>query len=501
MKKYILSLDEGTTSARAIIFDDERNIVKTSQKEFKQIFPKPGWVEHDAMEIWWSIHEVAREAIEKSNILEEDIACIGITNQRETTVVWDKNTGKPIYNAIVWQCRRTADYCNKLVKDGWLEKIKDKTGLVIDAYFSATKIAWILDNVKGAREKARNGDLLFGTIDTWIVYNLTGGKVHITDYSNASRTMLFNIHTLEWDEELLELMNIPKSMLPEVKNSSEVYGYTDKTAFSKKSIPISGIAGDQQAALFGQACIYPGMVKNTYGTGCFVLMNTGEKIIKSKNGLLTTIAWGIDNKPTYALEGSVFVAGAAIQWLRDELRLIYDAPQSEYYADCASDNGGVYVVPSFTGLGAPYWDMYSRGGIFGLTRGTRREHLVRATLESLAYQSKDVISAMEEDAGFKLPNLRVDGGASANDFLMQFQADILNVVVDRGETLETTALGAALLAGLAVGVFKDVDEIYNNMRVKRRFRPQMEEEEREKNYKYWRKAVERTKSWLDPKDF
>ena len=495
MSKYILSFDAGTTSSRAIIFNKKGEIIKVAQKEFKQIYPKPGWVERDPMEIWGSQSGVAREVLEISGVRPSEIAGIGITNQRETTVVWDKNTGKPVYNAIVWQCRRTAKYCDKLKKEGWAEKIKEKTGLVIDSYFSATKIAWILDNVEGAREKANNGDLLFGTIDTWLIWNLTRGKVHVTDYSNASRTMLYNIKELKWDDELLERLNIPKSMLPQVKNSSEIYGYTDERTYGGAKIPISGIAGDQQAALFGQGCFYPGMVKNTYGTGCFVLMNTGEKIINSKNGLLTTIAWGLNGDISYALEGSVFVAGAAIQWLRDELRLVYDSPQTEYYAEKAKDTGGVYVVPAFTGLGAPYWDMYARGGIFGLTRGTKREHLVRATLESLAYQSKDVIEAMKEDAGIPLANLRVDGGASANNFLMKFQADMLNTEIHRPKTLEITALGAAYLAGLAVGYWRDIDEIYDEIRIDKIFVSDMPEEVREKNYRYWKKAVERTMGW------
>lgn len=495
MTKYILSFDAGTTSSRAIIFNKKGEIIKVAQKEFKQIYPKPGWVEHDPMEIWGTQSGVAREVLEMSGIRPSEIAAIGITNQRETTVVWDKNTGKPVYNAIVWQCRRTAGYCDKLQKDGWEEKIREKTGLVIDAYFSATKIAWILDNVKGAREKANKGDLLFGTIDTWLIWNLTRGKVHVTDCSNASRTMLFNIKDMTWDDEILEKLNIPKTMLPQVRNSSEIYGYTDAQTYGGAQIPISGIAGDQQAALFGQGCFYPGMIKNTYGTGCFVLMNTGAKDIRSKNGLLTTVAWSIDGKVTYALEGSVFVAGAAIQWLRDELKLVYDSPQSEYYAKKAKDNHGVYVVPAFTGLGAPYWDMYARGGIFGLTRGVKREHLVRATLESLAYQSKDVIEAMREDAQIPLANLRVDGGASANNFLMKFQADMLNIEIHRPKTLETTALGAAYLAGLSVGFWKDIDEIYEGIRIDKIFVPDMSEELRSKNYKYWKKAVERTMDW------
>lgn len=500
MEKYILSFDAGTTSSRAIIFNKKGQIINVAQKEFQQIYPKAGWVEHDPMEIWASQSGVAREVLEMSAIRPDQIVGIGITNQRETTLVWDKNTGKPVYNAIVWQCRRTASYCERLKEKGWIDKIRDKTGLVLDAYFSATKIAWILDNVEGAREKAERGDLLFGTVDTWLVWNLTRGKVHVTDYSNASRTMLFNIEDLKWDDEILEALNIPKSMMPEVKDSSCIYGYTDEHTYGGARIPIAGIAGDQQAALFGQNCFKPGMVKNTYGTGCFVLMNTGQEMIRSKNGLLTTIAWGIDGKVSYALEGSVFIAGAAIQWLRDELRLVYDSPQSEYYANKIEDTDGVVVVPAFTGLGAPYWDMYARGGIFGLTRGTKREHLVRATLESLAYQSKDVIEAMQEDAKIPLAYLRVDGGASANNFLMQFQADMLNTEVHRPRTLETTSLGAAYLAGLAVGYWKDLDEISEDFSIDRTFKPQMSQEKRDKNYKYWKKAIERAMDWLDKED-
>lgn len=500
MEKYILSFDAGTTSSRAIIFNKKGQIINVAQKEFQQIYPKAGWVEHDPMEIWASQSGVAREVLEMSAIRPDQIVGIGITNQRETTLVWDKNTGKPVYNAIVWQCRRTASYCERLKEKGWIDKIRDKTGLVVDAYFSATKIAWILDNVEGAREKAERGDLLFGTVDTWLVWNLTRGKVHVTDYSNASRTMLFNIKDLKWDDEILEALNIPRSMMPEVKDSSCIYGYTDEHTYGGARIPIAGIAGDQQAALFGQNCFRPGMVKNTYGTGCFVLMNTGQEMIRSKNGLLTTIAWGIDGRVSYALEGSVFIAGAAIQWLRDELRLVYDSPQSEYYANKIEDTDGVVVVPAFTGLGAPYWDMYARGGIFGLTRGTKREHLVRATLESLAYQSKDVIEAMQEDAKIPLAYLRVDGGASANNFLMQFQADMLNTEVHRPRTLETTSLGAAYLAGLAVGYWKDLDEISEDFSIDRTFKPQMSQEKRDKNYKYWKKAIERSMDWLDKDD-
>lgn len=500
MEKYILSFDAGTTSSRAIIFNKKGQIINVAQKEFQQIYPKAGWVEHDPMEIWASQSGVAREVLEMSAIRPDQIVGIGITNQRETTLVWDKNTGKPVYNAIVWQCRRTASYCERLKEKGWIDKIRDKTGLVVDAYFSATKIAWILDNVEGTREKAERGDLLFGTVDTWLVWNLTRGKVHVTDYSNASRTMLFNIKDLKWDDEILEALNIPRSMMPEVKDSSCIYGYTDEHTYGGARIPIAGIAGDQQAALFGQNCFKPGMVKNTYGTGCFVLMNTGQEMIRSKNGLLTTIAWGIDGNVSYALEGSVFIAGAAIQWLRDELRLVYDSPQSEYYANKIEDTDGVVVVPAFTGLGAPYWDMYARGGIFGLTRGTKREHLVRATLESLAYQSKDVIEAMQEDAKIPLAYLRVDGGASANNFLMQFQADMLNTEVHRPRTLETTSLGAAYLAGLAVRYWKDLDEISEDFSIDRTFKPQMSQEKRDKNYKYWKKAIERSMDWLDKED-
>lgn len=496
MDKYILSFDSGTTSVRAIIFDKHGKIISTSQKEFTQYYPKSGFVEHNAQEIWASQSGVAREALEMASIKPEQIEAIGITNQRETTVVWDKHTGRPIYNAIVWQCRRTADFCEKLKSRGLEEKIKYKTGLVIDAYFSASKIAWILANVKGARQKAESGDLLFGTIDTWLIYNLTRGKVHVTDYSNASRTMLFNIRDLKWDDELLKEFNIPKSMLPKVCNSSEIYGYVDKQIFGAE-IPIAGIAGDQQAALFGQACFYPGMVKNTYGTGCFVLMNTGEDLIDSKSGLLTTIAWGINGNVSYALEGSVFIAGAAIQWLRDEVKILENASISEMYAKSVSNNGGVYVVPSFTGLGAPYWDMYSRGGIFGITRGTSKAHLIRATLESLAYQSKDVIDAMHNDSNIKLINLNVDGGASANNFLMQFQSDILDIDIHRPEILESTALGAAYLAGLAVGYWKDFDEIYDAKKNTKIFKPQMDEKTRNGYYKYWTKAVKRTMSWLE----
>lgn len=495
MKNYILAFDQGTTSSRAIVFDKDGMIVGTSQKEFTQFYPKAGWVEHDAMEIWGTQSGVAREVLEKTGVRPEEVAAIGITNQRETTVVWDKNTGKPIYNAIVWQCRRTAAICDELKAKGLEASIKEKTGLVVDAYFSGTKVKWILDNVEGAREKAENGELLFGNIDTWLIWNLTRGKVHVTDYSNASRTLLYNIKELKWDDEILSELGIPKSMLPEVKPSSCVYGHTDPQTFGGAEIPIAGDAGDQQAALFGQACFEPGMAKNTYGTGCFMLMNTGEKPIESKNGLLTTIAWGIGDKVEYALEGSIFIAGASIQWLRDELKLVYDSAQSEYYANLVEDTNGVYVVPAFTGLGAPYWDMYARGAILGLTRGSKREHIVRATLESIAYQTKDVLEAMQEDSGITLKALKVDGGAAANNFLMSFQSDILNVPVRRPQVLETTALGAAYLAGLAVGFWKDQDEIKDKWAVDREFEITMEEDLRNKKYNGWKKAVKRAMDW------
>lgn len=495
MKKYILSFDQGTTSSRAILFDKAGSIIATAQQEFTQIFPQSGWVEHDAMEIWGSQSGVARQVLEKTGTRPDEVAAIGITNQRETTVVWDKTTGKPVYNAIVWQCRRTAPICDELKAKGWTDKIRDKTGLIIDAYFSGTKVKWILDNVEGAREKAEKGDLLFGTIDTWLIWNLTRGKVHVTDYTNASRTMLFNIKELKWDEEILKELNIPRSMLPEVKPSSCVYGETDPYTFGGAHIPIAGAAGDQQAALFGQACFEAGMAKNTYGTGCFMLMNTGDKPITSQNGLLTTIAWGLDNKVSYALEGSIFVAGASVQWLRDQLRLVYNAAETEYYAGLVEDTNGVYVVPAFTGLGAPYWDMYARGAIVGLSRGAKREHIVRATLESIAYQTKDVLSAMEKDSGITLKALKVDGGAAANNFLMQFQADILNVPVHRPKVLETTALGAAYLAGLAVEFWKDQNEIKSNWAVGREFAVQMDEKNRNSRYAGWLKAVKRSMDW------
>ncbi len=496
-KKYILAFDQGTTSSRAIIFNHRGEIVKIAQKEFIQYYPKPGWVEHDPMEIWGSQSGVAREVIETAGIRLEEIAAIGITNQRETTVIWDKNTGKPIYNAIVWQCRRTSEICEELKKRGLEDYIRDNTGLVIDAYFSATKIKWILDNVDGAREKAEKGELLFGNIDTWLIWNLTRGKVHVTDYTNASRTMLYNIRDLKWDERLLEELDIPKSILPEVMPSSYIYGYTDPDIFGGLKIPISGIAGDQQAALFGQACFNPGMAKNTYGTGCFLLMNTGEEMVKSKKGLITTIAWGIDGRVEYALEGSIFVAGAVVQWLRDELKLIHDAKDSEYFASKVEDSNGVYLVPAFTGLGAPYWDMEARGVMVGLTRGANKNHIIRAALESIAYQTRDVLEVMEEDAGISLKELRVDGGASANNFLMQFQSDILGVPIKRPDIIETTALGAAYLAGLAVGFWSCKEEIWEKCNVNRSFEPQMEFEKREKVYRGWKEAVKR--AFHDPR--
>jgi len=491
MAKYIMALDQGTTSSRCILFDKKGLIVTSAQKEFTQIFPKAAWVEHDPMEIWSSQISVATEAMAKVKATASDIAAIGITNQRETTVVWDKRTGVPVYNAIVWQCRRTAETCDELTEKGFDKVVRAKTGLILDAYFSGTKIKWILDNVEGARAEAEAGNLLFGNIDTWLIWNLTKGKTYVTDYSNASRTMLFNIHKLKWDEEILETLNIPKSMLPEVKPSSCVYGNTDATLFGGE-IPIAGAAGDQQAALFGQTCYAPGTAKNTYGTGCFMLMNTGDKAIESKQGLLTTIAWGIDGKVEYALEGSVFIAGAAIQWLRDELRMIDNAADCEEYANAVEDTNGVYVVPAFVGLGAPYWDPYARGTIVGLTRGAKKEHLIRATLEALAYQTHDVLKAMQEDSGITLTELKVDGGACMNDFLMQFQSDILNVQVDRPVVTETTALGAAYLAGLAVGYWKSKEEVAAHWAISRSFKPAMSEEKRKELLHGWHIAVKRS---------
>ena len=493
-KRYILALDQGTTSSRAILFDHEGRIVKTAQREFTQYFPKAGWVEHNALEIWDSQLAVAKEVIEKVGAKADEIAAIGITNQRETTVVWEKSTGKPVYNAIVWQCRRTAGICDDLKNKGLAQYIQENTGLVIDAYFSGTKVKWILDNVPGAREKAQKGELLFGNIDTWLIWNLTKGGVHVTDYSNASRTMLYNIKYLQWDERILRELDIPASMLPQVKPSSAVYGKSDSQLFGAE-IPIAGDAGDQQAALFGQACYKPGMAKNTYGTGCFMLMMTGEKRVPSKNGLLTTIAWGINNKVEYALEGSIFISGAAVQWLRDSAKLIHDAKDSEYFATKVTDSQGVYVVPAFVGLGAPYWDMYARGAIVGLTRGSGRDHIIRATLESIAYQTRDVLEVMQTDSGIKLEELRVDGGACANNFLMQFQADILGVPVERPDVTETTALGAAYLAGLAVGFWPDQKTIGEHWNVNRKFASFMGATEREKLYKGWKKAVQRAMKW------
>jgi glycerol kinase len=497
-KSYILSFDQGTTSSRAIIYNFEGQIVKVAQKEFTQIYPKAGWVEHDPMEIWGSQSGVASEILATTGITAEEIAAIGITNQRETTVVWERKTGKPVYNAIVWQCRRTSDICDELKARGLGNYIRENTGLVLDAYFSGTKIKWILDNVEGARQKAQNGKLLFGNIDTWLIWNLTRGKVHVTDYSNASRTMLYNIKDLKWDERILKELDIPASMLPEVKPSSAVYGNTDARIFGAE-IPIAGDAGDQQAALFGQACYMPGMVKNTYGTGCFMLMLTGEKLVHSANGLLTTIAWGVNNKVEYALEGSIFIAGAAIQWLRDNLKVIYDAKDSEYFATKVEDSLGVYVVPAFVGLGAPYWDMYARGAILGLTRGTTRNHIIRATLESIAYQTRDVLELMRNECGIDLCELRVDGGACANNFLMQFQADILGVPVERPEIIETTALGAAYLAGLAVGFWKDQSMVAERRQVNRKFIPSMNEDKRKELYDNWKKAVKRAMHWEEEK--
>lgn len=492
-KKYLMALDQGTTSSRCIIFNKQGKIMASAQKEFTQYFPRSGWVEQNPNEIWSSELGVMVEAMAVMGIDSEEIAAIGITNQRETTIIWDRVTGEPVYNAIVWQCRRTADMVEKLKREGYEDKIKQKTGLISDPYFSATKIAWILENVKGAREKADKGQLMFGTVDTWLIYKLTKGKVFATDYTNAARTMLFNIHTLKWDSELLELFNIPSNMLPEVKNSSEIYGFTDETVFGGR-VAIAGVAGDQQAALFGQCCFGEGEGKNTYGTGCFLLMNTGDKAVDSKNGLLTTIAIGIEGKVQYALEGSVFVAGAAIKWLRDELKLIDSADETYDLAVSVEDSNGVYVVPAFTGLGAPYWDAYARGAVFGLSRGSSKAHFVRATLESLAYQTMDVVKVMEEDSGISLKALKVDGGASVNDFLLQFQADILSTDIIRPEVIETTALGAAYLAGLAVGYYENTEEIKLNWRLKDKFIPAISEDKRQKLTSGWSEAVNRIRT-------
>ena len=486
MAKYVMALDAGTTSNRCILFNEKGEMCSVAQKEFTQFFPKPGWVEHDADEIWATQYEVAKQAMENVGATAADIAAIGITNQRETTIVWDKATGEPVHHAIVWQCRRTAEYCDSLKDKGLVDKIREKTGLVIDAYFSGTKIRWILENVPGARQRAEAGELLFGTVETWLIWKLTKGKVHVTDYSNASRTMLFNINTLQWDDEILAELNIPKCMLPEAKPSSCVYGEADPSLFG---------AGDQQAALFGQTCYKAGEAKNTYGTGCFLLMNTGEKPIFSKNGLVTTIAWGLDGKVNYALEGSVFVAGASIQWLRDQLRVVDTAPDSEYMATRVKDTAGCYVVPAFTGLGAPYWDQYARGVIVGLTRGCNKYHIVRATVESLAYQVNDVLQAMKADSGIDLAALNVDGGASANNFLMQTQADISGCPVNRPSCVETTAMGAAYLAGIAVGYWKDKEDVIANTSLDRTFTPAISAEERETRIKGWKKAVKCSFGW------
>ena len=494
MAKYVMALDAGTTSNRCILFNERGEMCSVAQKEFTQYFPKPGWVEHDANEIWSTQLGVAVEAMNKIGATAEDIAAIGITNQRETAIVWDKNTGEPVYHAIVWQCRRTSEYCDSLKAKGLTDKFREKTGLVIDAYFSGTKIKWILDNVEGARERAERGELLFGTVETWLIWKLTKGKVHVTDYSNASRTMLFNIQELKWDEEILAELNIPISMLPEAKPSSCVYGETD-TSFFGAPIPIGGAAGDQQAALFGQTCFTAGEAKNTYGTGCFLLMNTGEKPVFSKNGLVTTIAWGLDGKVNYALEGSIFVAGAAVQWLRDEMRLVDSSPDSEYMATKVKDTNGCYVVPAFTGLGAPHWDQYARGAIVGITRGVNKYHIIRATLESLAYQVNDVIKAMQADSGITLSALKVDGGACANNFLMQFQSDIINAPVNRPMCVETTAMGAAYLAGLAVGYWKSKEDVIKNWAIDRTFTPEIDAKERAKKVKMWKKAVTYSFNW------
>ena len=494
MAKCVMALDAGTTSNRCILFNEKGEMCSVAQREFTQYFPQPGWVEHDADEIWASMLGVAVESMNKIGATAQDIAAIGITNQRETAIVWDKTTGEPVYHAIVWQCRRTSEYCDSLKEKGLTDKFREKTGLVIDAYFSGTKIKWILEHVAGAREKAEAGDLLFGTVETWLVWKLTKGAVHVTDYSNASRTMLFNINTLEWDDEILTELNIPKCMLPEALASSCVYGNAD-SSFLGGPIPIAGAAGDQQAALFGQTCFNPGEAKNTYGTGCFLLMNTGEKPVFSENGLVTTIAWGLDGKVNYALEGSIFVAGASIQWLRDEMRLIDSAADSEYMAKKVPDTNGCYVVPAFTGLGAPHWDQYARGTIVGITRGVNKYHIIRATLESIAYQVNDVLEAMRADSGIELAALKVDGGASANDFLMQTQADIINAPVNRPVCVETTAMGAAYLAGLAVGYWESKEDVIKNWAVSASFEPVIEADERQKRIKGWNKAVKYAYGW------
>ena len=493
-KKFILALDAGTTSNRAILFDGNADMIAVAQQEFPQYYPQPGWVEQDANEIWESQYAVAKEAMVKAGVTAEEIAGVGIANQRETTILWDRKTGEPVYHAIVWQCRRTSDYADELKEKGLTETFRQKTGLVIDPYFSATKLRWILQNIDGARERAEHGDLLFGTIDTWLMYKLSKGRIHVTDYSNASRTMLFNINTLEWDEDILNELDIPCSMLPEVKPSSCIYGESDPEFFGG-AIPIAGAAGDQQAALFGQTCFEEGEAKNTYGTGCFMLMNTGEKPVFSENGLLTTIAWELDGKVNYALEGSVYVAGAAIQWLRDELKLIDGSPDSEYFATRVKDTAGCYVVPAFTGLGAPHWDPYARGAIMGLTRGVNKYHLIRATLESLAFQTNDVLHAMELDSGIYLGSLKVDGGASMNNFLMQFQADLMNAPVHRPLCVETTAMGASYLAGLAVGFWEDKEDVRRHWSMEREFLPERDDSWRKDEIDGWNKAVAATKGW------
>ena len=498
MKQYVIALDQGTTSSRCILFDREQNIVGVAQREFTQIYPKPGWVEHDPMEIWSSQSSVLTEVLAQTGIAPTEVAAIGITNQRETTIVWDKATGRPIYNAIVWQCRRTASLCEELKAEGaFSDYIKEHTGLLIDAYFSATKLKWILDHVEGARERARAGELLFGTVDSWLVWKLTGGKAHVTDYTNASRTMLFDIQNLCWDEEICRRLDIPMEMLPQVCSSSQVYGFANLQGVK---VPIAGIAGDQQAALFGQGCFDPGEAKNTYGTGCFLLMNTGEQLCRSENGLLTTIAIGLNGRVQYALEGSVFVGGAVIQWVRDELRFISESRDAEYYASKVPDTGGVYLVPAFTGLGAPYWDMYARGALVGLTRGTNRDHIIRAAQESIAYQSWDLVDAMEKDTGIPLSALNADGGASRDKFLMQFQADILNKPVRRPVIRETTALGAALLAGLATGVWSSQEEVKSRMKTDSLYEPAMDEAKRQKLLRGWHKAVGRSLDWAEPEE-
>lgn len=498
MKQYVIALDQGTTSSRCILFDREQNIVGVAQREFTQIYPKPGWVEQDPMEIWSSQSSVLTEVLAQTGIAPTEVAAIGITNQRETTIVWDKATGRPIYNAIVWQCRRTASLCEELKADGaFSDYIKEHTGLLIDAYFSATKLKWILDHVEGARERARAGELLFGTVDSWLVWKLTGGKAHVTDYTNASRTMLFDIQNLCWDEEICRRLDIPMEMLPQVCSSSQVYGFANLQGVE---VPIAGIAGDQQAALFGQGCFHPGEAKNTYGTGCFLLMNTGEQLCRSENGLLTTIAIGLNGRVQYALEGSVFVGGAVIQWVRDELRFISESRDAEYYASKVPDTGGVYLVPAFTGLGAPYWDMYARGALVGLTRGTNRDHIIRAAQESIAYQSWDLVDAMEKDTGIPLSALNADGGASRDKFLMQFQADILNKPVRRPVIRETTALGAALLAGLAAGVWSSQEEVKSRMKTDSLYEPAMDEAKRQKLLRGWHKAVGRSLDWAEPEE-